>query len=167
MRNEATLTGVSTPAPTLAPAATIRCFENRHYPAARDLWDRTPGVGVSDADEPDAIARFLERNPQLSFVATVDAQVVGTILCGHDGRRGFIHHLVVAADQRRRGLGRRLLQAGLSALQAEGLTKCHLFVFRDNDDGLAFWRSVSAVERRELHLLSLPIPADALVRNTP
>jgi ribosomal protein S18 acetylase RimI-like enzyme len=97
----------------------------------------------------------------LSFVATLNGVVTGTILCGHDGRRGLIHHLVVAPDCRRRGLGRTLLRRGLGALHDAGIEKCHLLVFGSNDAGLAFWRSVGASERRELALFSLPTTGES------
>ena len=120
-----------------------------------DLWKSTPGVGLSSADEKEPIEGFLARNPGLSFVAEHEGMIVGTILCGHDGRRGLIHHLVTSASFRRRGLGRLLLRAGLQALRADGIEKCHLLVFQSNESGLAFWRSVSATERKEMALFSI------------
>ncbi|MQK65990.1 GNAT family N-acetyltransferase, partial [Escherichia coli] len=89
------------------------------------------GVGLSDADSFENVARFLERNPGLSFVATDAERVVATILCGHDGRRGLIHHLLVAPTHRRQGLGRALLSRALAALGQAQIQKCHLLVFRD------------------------------------
>lgn len=140
---------------------TIRRFTGPDYSAARRLWEATPGVGLSDADEPHAIHRFLERNPGLSFVAVDNDNVVGTILCGHDGRRGLIHHLVTAPPVRRRGVASALLRAGLQALREAGINKCHLFVFRTNEEGLAFWRAIHAAERTELALFSLATRGDA------
>ena len=133
----------------------IAPFQMSDYPAALALWQRTQGVGLSSADEPAAIAAYLLRNPGFSFVATADGELVGTILCGHDGRRGLIHHLVSAASHRRRGIGASLLRAALQALRQAGIAKCHLFVFRSNRDGMKFWRSVGAEERVSLALFSL------------
>jgi ribosomal protein S18 acetylase RimI-like enzyme len=149
----------SAPCPKpLADAATVgvvqlRTFEVADYAAARALWQCTPGVGLSAADEPAAIARFLARNPGLSQVALRDGQLVATLLCGHDGRRGLIHHLVVAPALRRQGLARRLVDTALAALATQGIDKCHLMVFRDNRPGQAFW-AATAVERPELALYS-------------
>jgi ribosomal protein S18 acetylase RimI-like enzyme len=134
----------------------MRPFELSDYPAARALWERTPGVGLSSADEPAAIEAFLARKPNLSLVATTDGQLVGTVLCGHDGRRGLIHHLVTAPEHRRSGIGRRLLLGALQGLRQAGIGKCHVLVFRDNADGVAFWRGIGAEERVELTLFSLP-----------
>ncbi|WP_077037590.1 GNAT family N-acetyltransferase [Pelomonas sp. KK5] len=130
-------------------------FEPSHIAPARSLWDGSEGVGLSSADEPPALRSFLLRNPGLSFVALQADQVVGTVLCGHDGRRGLIHHLVVAPGNRRQGIGRVLLRRGLAALFSEGIQKTHLLVFKSNASGLAFWRSVGAEERTSLALFSL------------
>lgn len=132
----------------------VRPFDIAHYFPALALWQRTPGVGLSAADDLDPIVRFLARNPGLSFIVELDGDVVGTILCGHDGRRGLIHHLVVDAQVRRRGLGSQLLDAALAGLRRQGIDKAHLLVFQSNSDGLAFWRR-TAVERQELVLFSV------------
>jgi predicted N-acetyltransferase YhbS len=84
------------------------------------LWERSEGVGLSAADERAPIDAFLKRNPKLSFVAAAGDELIGTVLCGHDGRRGLIHHLVVAPEHRRRGVGAALLKSGLVALRGAG-----------------------------------------------
>ena len=134
---------------------TLRPFLPADIPAARALWQATPGVGLSSADEPDALAAFLARNPGTSLVAEADGRIVGTILVGHDGRRGLIHHLAVAADSRRIGLGRALVEAGLAALHKLGIEKCHLMAFTNNPEGSAFWTSIGANRRDDLALFSL------------
>lgn len=138
-----------------AASATIVEFEARHIGPARALWLESDGVGLSSADEPSALLKFLSRNPGLSFVAQREGQILGTVLCGHDGRRGLVHHLVVSGSCRRQGLGRLLLQRGLSALRAAGIEKAHLLVFKSNESGLAFWRAVGAEERISIALFSV------------
>lgn len=133
---------------------TIRPFAPSDYDAALALWRATPGIGLSDADERAAIERYLARNAGLSFVAIDRGEIVGTVLCGHDGRRGYLHHLACASSHRRRGIGRQLLRAGLAALAGEGIGKCHLFVLRANSEGLAFWRAMTATERVDLAMFS-------------
>lgn len=133
----------------------IRNFQPQDHAAALSLWRATSGVGLSAADERAPIERFLSRNPGLSYVAEQHGELIGTVLCGHDGRRGLIHHLVVAQHARRRGFARALLMAALRALRAEGIDKCHLLVFRSNEEGIGFWKAVSASERTELALFSL------------
>lgn len=134
----------------------LRSFLSTDILTARALWQATRGVGLSPADEPAALETFLARNPGTSFVAESEGRLTGTILVGHDGRRGLIHHLAVAADQRRSGLGRSLVEAGLQALHDQGIAKCHLMVFADNVGGAAFWTGIGATWRRELDLYSLP-----------
>ncbi len=133
----------------------LRPFRPEDIPAARALWQATPGVGLSAADEPAALAAFLDRNPGTCLVANSGGHLTGTILVGHDGRRGLIHYLAVATDSRRAGLGRRLVKAGLAALRERGIDKCHLMVFTDNAEGAAFWTAVGARRRGELALYSL------------
>lgn len=133
----------------------LRPFLPADIPAARALWQATPGVGLSAADGPGALTGFLARNPGTCFVTESAGRLTGTILVGHDGRRGLIHHLAVAADQRRAGLGRRLVRAGLQALNDCGIHKCHLMVFADNAEGAAFWTGLGATRRDELQLYSL------------
>jgi len=136
-------------------AIEIRAFRPDDHAQALALWDATAGVGLSSADSFDNIARFLARNPGLSFVGVESQVVVATILCGHDGRRGLIHHLAVATPHRREGLGRALVSRALLALRAEGIEKCHLLVFDENGAGREFWKSIGAEERTTLGVSSL------------
>ena len=124
------------------------------YEQVAALWRDSPGVGLSPSDSPEGVARFLDRNPGLSFVARNDGRVVGVVLCGHDGRRGYISHLAVARDNRRLGIGRALVERSIGALSREQIEKCHIFVFADNDEALAFWKSEGWSERVELVVLS-------------
>lgn len=117
------------------------------------LWQKTPGIGLSAADGRPAIERYLERNPGMSYVAREGATVVGAVLCGHDGRRGYIHHLAVAPPHRRGGLGRVLVQRALEAI-APHVQKCHLFVYADNLEAQDFWRATGWVDRPELRVMS-------------
>lgn len=119
-----------------------------------ELWTQTPGVDVTRADTPEGLGFFLDRNPGLSFVAESGGQIVGAIMCGHDGRRGFIHHLVVFTPFRRQGVARKLVVMSLAQLEQIGLEKAHLFIRRDNVSGLDFWKSVDWKERIDLTMAS-------------
>ncbi len=109
------------------------------YEAMYDLWKRTPGVGLSEADSRPNIERFLSRNEGLNLVWEEQGAIVGTILCGHDGRRGYLYHLAVDERFRRLGIGRTLAAESLRRLRERGIGKCHLFVFADNEAGVRFW----------------------------
>lgn len=133
----------------------IREFKPSDYEAAYALWVRTPRIGLSEADGVAEVEAFLLRNPGTSFVAYAGQHLVGTVLCGHDGRRGMIHHLVVASELRRQGIGQKLLIEGLRSLYAQCIDKCHLLVFQSNSDALAFWQTVGATHSDDLALLSI------------
>jgi ribosomal protein S18 acetylase RimI-like enzyme len=126
------------------------------YALLRTLWDSSEGVGLSDADSQTGFERFLKRNPGLSFVALDCDRLVGGVLCGHDGRRGYIHHLAVSSSHRRRGVARALVARCLSSLRAEGIQKCHVFVFDENEEGKLFWETSGWPARVELVMYSSP-----------
>ena len=133
---------------------TIEPMTPGSYDQVIALWQAAEGVGLSEADSREAIAQYLARNPGLSLVALQDGQLVGAVLCGHDGRRGYIHHLAVRPEARRQGIGRRLVQECLAGLDLQGIHKCHLFVFRRNEEAIAFWQAIGFTERIELSMMS-------------
>ncbi|NQV14141.1 GNAT family N-acetyltransferase [bacterium] len=124
------------------------------YKPLYDIWVSTPGVDVTRADSQKGYRSFLERNPGFSITAEQDGKLVGGVLCGHDGRRGFIHHLVVIPAVRRQGVGKQLVADCLKKLENAGIEKCHLFIRRDNINGLKFWESIGWMERLELTMAS-------------
>jgi ribosomal protein S18 acetylase RimI-like enzyme len=134
--------------------AEIRSFEIADYPAALRLWKATEGVGLSESDSLQGITQFLTRNPGLSLVAVAGDQLVATILCGHDGRRGLIHHLVVHPSHRGHGLGKQLVRLALAKLHDQDINKCHLLVYRDNPAGRVFWHRIGGEERTSLTIFS-------------
>ena len=124
------------------------------YKEVYGLWEGSDGIGLSAEDSEESIQIYLERNPGLSFVARCEGKLAGAVLCGHDGRRGYIHHLAVDAQSRRKGVGRRLIDRCLSALEQAGIPKCHLFRFADNEEGLMFWETTGWSERTDLRVMS-------------
>lgn len=126
----------------------VREINNDDYNEIYALWSRTSGMGLSDADSKQNVEKFLIRNKGMSFCFEEDGNIIGTILCGHDGRRGYIYHVTVAEEYRGRGIGRILVEKSIQKLKEEGIIKCHLFIFADNESGNAFW-SLSGWTRRE------------------
>jgi ribosomal protein S18 acetylase RimI-like enzyme len=148
-------------------AIRIREFTMADYDAAHALWKKTEGIGLSQADERQNIAGFLEHNAGMSFVAEDAGQLVGAIMCGSDGRRGFLHHLAVDGSRRRSGIGRMLVDRCLAALAERGLRKCHIFVLADNVEGKRFWNRIGWEERTTLVVMShdvAPFPAAPGIR---
>ena len=131
--------------------ADIRLMTIDDYDKVYDLWINTPGMGLNTTDDSrEGIEQFLLRNPFTSFVAEVGGRVVGAILTGHDGRRGHIHHTAVLPEFRHQGIGRELVEAAMSALEREGISKVFLVAFERNTDGNAFWESLGFTVRDDL-----------------
>lgn len=128
------------------------------YEKIYQLWEMSENIGLSKADSRHGIEKFLERNPGMSYVAWEEGEIIGTVLCGHDGRRGYIHHLMVHPDQRRRGIGQSLVSRCMFALTRIGIQKCHLFVYEDNMGGIKFWESLGWTRRVELTMMSRQVP---------
>ncbi len=136
----------------------VREFTMDDYDSAVALWSSTEGIGLSQADERQNIARYLSRNPGQSFVATADGGLVGAVLAGNDGRRGFLNHLAVAPAWRHRGVGRALVKRSLDALASQGMRKCHIFVLAANEEGKRFWSRLGWEERTTLVVMSSDVP---------
>lgn len=137
----------------------IRVMTHEDIPACQALWQAVPGMGLNPADDSEAgLGRFLQRNPCSCFVAHDAAEgLVGTILCGHDGRRGSVYHLCVAPHARGQHIGEALVQSALQALRAEGITKVSLPCFKHNEVGNGFWQRQGWMLREDLNLYQMVI----------
>ena len=136
----------------------IRLMTGEDYFEVFALWKRISGMGLRTLDDSqEGIARFLRRNPQTNFVCVEEKRIVGTILCGHDGRRGYIYHACVAPEFRGRRLGETLVRTALEALAREKINKAALVCFGDNELGNAFWRAVGWKKREDLNYLDLSL----------
>jgi len=135
--------------------AIVRHFRIEDFDAVIALWRRTEGVGLNESDTRRANTAYLRRNPKLSFVAEKDGRIIGAVLCGHDGRRGYLHHLAVSKRHRCRGIGRRLVNACLAKLRQAGIPKCNIFIFASNAEGMKFWTSTGWSLRTELRLMQI------------
>ena len=114
------------------------------------LLAETDGVSMRDADSLEGMKRFLKRNPGLSVVAIDGEVLAGFVFCGHDGRRGYLHHLLVRPGYRRRGIARELVAICVNALGALGIHKTHIDVFVSNEEARAVWRRLGWTEREEI-----------------
>lgn len=132
----------------------IREMEIEDYNEVISLWKKTEGIGLSKADERENIEFFLNRNRGLSYVFIINNKIIGTVLCGHDGRRGYIHHLVVDNIYRSNKIGSKLISASLEKLKEIGIGKCHLFVFNKNELGQKFWNGTGWSLREDLLIFS-------------
>ncbi len=129
----------------------IRNMLENDYTDVYALWTACSGMGLNDLDDsPCGIAGFLQHNPQTCLVATVEGKIVGAILVGSDGRRGYIYHLAVHPDYRRRGIGKSLVEQALHKLEHIGIHKVGLVVFERNQAGNAFWERLGFIARDDL-----------------
>lgn len=118
----------------------IKAMTTEDYDELFEMWMNTPNLGLRSLDDSkEGIFRFLERNPNTNFVAYEDGKIVGAILSGHDGRRGYIYHTVVLPEYRGQGLGSDLADAVVEAFRKEGITRVCLNVMETNDQGKKFW----------------------------
>ncbi|RAU44640.1 MULTISPECIES: GNAT family N-acetyltransferase [unclassified Pseudomonas] len=138
----------------------IRVMTLDDYDAVLALMRQTPGISIRDADSREATARYLQRNPGMSFVAETEAGLCGCVMCGHDGRRGYLQHLLVLPAFRRRGIADALVQRCLSALEALGIGKCHLDVLKDNDAAARYWLNRGWQLRQDIDRYSFTRPGN-------
>ena len=118
------------------------------------LMRRTPGVSVRDADSKEAVECYLLRNPGLSFIAEAEGRIVGCAMSGHDGRRGYLQHVIVDEAYRGRGIAYNLVTRCLDRLEAAGIVKTHLDVFVTNDLANRYWRRSGWTLRDDIYRYS-------------
>ena len=135
----------------------VRPFRIKDYDAVFALWRRTEGVGLNESDTLEATTAFFRRNPGFSFVAEQAGKIIGAVLCSHDGRRGYLHHLAVAKQQRRRGIGGQLVDACLARLRKAGIRRCNIFIFANNAEGMKFWTRTGWKLRTDLRLVQIQL----------
>lgn len=130
----------------------VRIMTIEDYEGVYALWKKIKGFGIRSIDDSkEGVARFLKRNPTTSVVAEKDGRIVGSILCGHDGRRGCLYHVCVDEDCRRHGIGKRMVVFAMKALKEEKINKVSLIAFTENDIGNAFWNTIGWTERLDLN----------------
>jgi ribosomal protein S18 acetylase RimI-like enzyme len=119
----------------------IREFHHpEDYPAVYALWQNAgPGIHLRRSDEPEEIARKLERDPDLFLIAELDGEVIGSVLGGFDGRRGMMYHLAVANPFRQQGVASALVDELERRLRAKGCIRYYLLVTTDNDTAIRYY----------------------------
>ncbi|KQM51957.1 GCN5 family acetyltransferase [Pseudomonas sp. Leaf15] len=136
----------------------LRVMQAGDYDAVLELMQNTPGISLREADSREATERYLARNPQMSFVAEAQGRVIACVMCGHDGRRGYLQHLLVLPDYRRQGIAQALVERCLTALEQLGIHKCHLDVFKTNTHAAAYWQGQGWTLRTDIDRYSFTRP---------
>lgn len=130
----------------------IRVMKSDDYGGVYALWKSIKGFGIRSIDDSKlGVDRFLKRNPTTSVVAVYNNQIIGSILCGHDGRKGCLYHVCVHNKFRRLGVGKEMVVFAMRALKKEHITKVTLMAFNDNDEGNAFWNQIGWKKREDLN----------------
>ena len=123
-----------------ASSVVIRPFVTGDIGRTLELWRGVEGLGLTESDNEEAVESFLRRNPGFSGIAvTAENEVVGGVLCGHNGRAGFLYHLAVAESYRRRGIGTQLVDFCFARLAEAKIPRCNIFVYTANHNGNQFW----------------------------
>ena len=129
----------------------IRLMTIEDYEKVYQLWLSCAGMGLNNLDDSrNGIAKYLDRNPNTCFVAEKSDEIIGAIIAGHDGRRGFIYHTAVNSDHRNQGIATKLVDAAMAALKANGVNKVALVVFDRNEVGNEFWEKTGFTVREDL-----------------
>lgn len=129
----------------------IRVMTIEDYDRVYALWLSCRGMGLNDLDDSrEGIQRFLDRNPETCFVSEENGEIVGVIIAGNDGRRGYIYHTAVSPMHRRNGIAAALVGRALEALKSCGINKVALVVFDRNEVGNAFWEKQGFTQRNDL-----------------
>lgn len=129
----------------------IRKMKCEDYTNVYNLWMACAGMGLNNLDDSqEGITKFLQRNPDTCFVATETDIIVGVILVGSDGRRGYIYHTAVHPNYRKKGIAKKLVKKSLEALEEIGINKVALVVFKHNKNGNKFWGKLGFTERKDL-----------------
>jgi len=130
----------------------VRIMKIEDYEGVKALWMKIKGFGIRSIDDSkEGVERFIKRNPTTSVVAVEDGKIVGSILCGHDGRRGCLYHVCVDEAYRMRGIGKSMVVMAMEALKEEGINKVSLIAFTKNDIGNAFWKEIGWTKREDLN----------------
>ncbi|MBQ3024065.1 MAG: GNAT family N-acetyltransferase [Spirochaetaceae bacterium] len=130
----------------------IRTMKVTDYEKVYALWMSCKNMGFNDIDDSkEGITRFLERNPNTSFVAMENDELLGIILGGHDGRRGYIYHMSVAENHRKKGIGSSLVEKCLASFKNEKISKVALLVFKYNEAGNSFWEKQGFILREDVN----------------
>lgn len=130
----------------------IRVMTMEDYDEVHKLWMEISGFGIRSIDDSrEGVERFIKRNPTTSMAAFYGDELIGSILCGHDGRRGCLYHVCVRESYRNHGIGQKLVNACLEALKAEHINKVNLIAFKKNEVGNRFWKGLGWTYREDVN----------------
>lgn len=129
----------------------IRIMKISDYNEVYTLWLSCAGMGLNNLDDSrEGIEKFLNRNPDTCFVAEDNNNIIGVIMAGNDGRRGYIYHTAVREEYRKQGIASMLVDRVVVAMKDIGINKVALVVFDKNEKGNGFWEKMGFTQRDDL-----------------
>lgn len=136
----------------------IQPFEIEKYEKVYNLWMSCKNMGFNNVDDSlSGITKLVKKNPNTCFVAVKEGEIVGTILAGNDGRRGYVYHLCVCEKCRKQGIGKMLVDAMLEGMRQEGISKVALVVFAYNDTANSFYEKIGFIKRNDLYYRNISL----------
>ena len=137
----------------------LKYFEMRkgHFGLVKEFWERTDGIKLTVGDSEDEFGSYLRRNKGMSFICKDGRIIIGTILCGHDGRRGFIYHLAVDKNYRNMSVAKTLIDKSIKVLRSQGIKRCMLMADNINESAKSFWTKMNWRKRDDLQMFSIDL----------
>lgn len=131
----------------------IKKFTMESYKTVLNLWKKS-GIHVGSSDTKEQLEKMLQRNPNLFLIGMVDDRIIGVVIGGFDGRRGYVHHLAIDPDYQRKGYGKKLMRDLLNEFREMGVHKIHLFIEKYNEDVVEFYENKGWEIRDDLIMMS-------------
>jgi len=120
----------------------IRTFEESDEAEVSQLW-RSVFADDSPHNEPTKVMEAkMKVQRELFFVAESNDKIIGTVMAGYDGHRGWLYSVAVAPENRRKGIGGQLVKHAVNALRQIGCVKVNLQVRATNTQVVAFYESL-------------------------
>ena len=120
----------------------IRAATAADIDAVLAVWAQARSSAARTPDDPQVVARLLERDPGALLVAESGGQVVGALIAGWDGWRGNVYRLAVLPSRRREGIARALVEAGHDRLREQGAHRVTALVGGEEGGAHRLWRAM-------------------------
>ena len=123
------------------------------YAEVYKLWHGIKNFAIRQIDDSkDGIVKFLNRNKTTCVVAVCDGKIIGSILCGHDGREACFYHVCVREDMRNRGVATHMVNYIIDKLNKLNINKIRLVAFKNNKLGNKFWKDIGFVQNKNINI---------------
>ncbi len=131
----------------------ISQFSIEMYNDVYKLW-KDSGLSLGSSDTIDQVERLREMNPDLFLVGIEDDKIIAVVVGAFDGRRGYVHHLAVDSQHRRKGYGRKIMEELHKLFSEKNIIKVHLYVEAESEEAMEFYKKVGWHVRDDLEIMS-------------